>query len=136
MITPADSSRSLYELAASRLRPQGWEVDHDAESGYFHIRVGHPLTSRSALAFPNDGGDHSAFFETQLARREFRVIAERPEEMPNESLVGKIRVAAQANNWSADVVSVIARTLVGENVLTEEEAEWLETAGPAWHELD
>jgi hypothetical protein len=131
-----ESSRQILERVRDRLRPDGWDVSQGYTGEYFNIKLDHPLTSGFGFGFPNDDDDHTAFVERTLARREFRVIAERPDPIVHESLLGRIRVAAQANQWPHDVVAIVARVLRHEGVITDAEAEWLEDAGPAWTEED
>jgi hypothetical protein len=120
----------------SRLESDGWEVRmHEPSSETSAgIDLSHPLTSGSAFAWRSDDPNPIAFVASCLTDREFEVIRSRPTQMPHESLIGRIRVSAQANSWDADVVAVVARILRHEGLLTDAEAAWLEEAGPAWHD--
>jgi hypothetical protein len=136
MRAATEASRRTLERVRDRLRRDGWAVGQGYTGEYFNIKLQHPLTSGFGFGFPNDEDDHTAFVERALAAREFRVIAERPDPIVHESLLGSIRVAARANQWEPSVVAIVARVLRHEGVLTDAEAEWLEEAGPAWIEED
>jgi hypothetical protein len=136
MRQPTESSLRTLDAVARRLRPEGWDVSQGYCDSYFNIKLDHPPTSGFGFGFPNDDADHSDLVEGVLSGREFRVITSRPNEIVHESLLGRFRTAAQANQWDHDVVAIVARVLRHEGVLTDAEAEWLEKAGPAWTEDD
>ncbi|MDQ3823264.1 MAG: hypothetical protein M3321_08495 [Actinomycetota bacterium] len=131
---PTLASLRLLDVVADRLRPDGWNVSQGYCGIYFNVELRHKLTSNFGFGFPNDDRDHSDFVEGVLSRREFKVVANRPRAVVHESLLQRVRVSAQAHQWSHEIVAVIARLLRNERLLTDEEAEWLELAGPAWVE--
>jgi hypothetical protein len=129
---PTEATLRALALVVERLEPHGWTITPTEYEVSFDIGMEHPLTSPFGVNFPNDDEDHSDFVTRSLDKREFRVIAARPQEVPHASLIQKVRTAAQVGRWDADVVATVARILRHESLLTAAEAEWLEIAGPAW----
>jgi len=133
---PADAALQVFEFVRQRLEPHGWNVRQGFVGELLNIELRHALTSQLGIGIFNDERDQSVRIGRLLKMREFGVIEERPRDLPNESLVGRIRIAGQVGRWSPDVVTTIARVLRMESVITDAEADWLERAGPAWWESE
>jgi len=72
------------------------------------------------------------FVENFLHHREFEIVANAPAPTPHHSLIKKLRGSGRAGHFDSDALAIVARILVSESLLTDSEAKWLETAGPAW----
>jgi len=119
------------------LEADGWTVEAgDIHEDWWSVSVDHPLSNHSGFSGPMGRKDKSdRFIERCLKSREFRTITERPE-IVHEALIGQIRRAALTNSFDRRVVAIFARILRDQQLLTDEEAEWLEDAGPAWVETE
>jgi hypothetical protein len=129
--TPED----LLDDVRQRLRADGWSVTIGIRSERTaNFEFEHELSTRFGCSVnPNSAeAEARAFVDKVLRRREFTVIAKRPSAIPHGSLIQRFRQAGQANQWSRDVMAIVARVLRHERLLTDAEAAWLETAGPAW----
>ena len=103
-----------------------WRVTvRDAPAGRASIEVAHPLTTPHGLDFDDDDRDHLRFIESFLGCREIRILAEAPEAVPHARLIRRLRDVAAANEWSTDMLAVLAVVLADQDVLTAEEGGWL-----------
>ena len=131
----SENGARMVDLLKARLEPDGWAIsvrEPSEGANATTIKLSHPLSNPHGLAFFDDGSDQTAFVESALTDPEFEAIRARPTECPHASLLQRLRRSALANRWDPDVVAVVARVLRAENVLTADEAAWLEAAGPAW----
>ena len=131
---PATEEEKLrFARVEERLAPDGWEVGFSALPAAFTVVVRHELSTRGGATFlRGDGEGGELLLEKWLGHPEFGRIARRPREMPHHRLVQRIRQSAQAGHWPTNVIPSLARVLVAESLLTDEEADWLADAGPAW----
>ena len=111
---------------------EAWRVVDQSTQGNIALRLEHPLTSAMSVGFDDDGEDRQEYIDQLIQNREFGLIRRRPREIPNAPLMQAIRVAAQTYRWDPETVSVLARILAASGTLTDEEADWLFKAGPAW----
>jgi len=126
----------LADLSA-RLTPNGWKVElQGVLDSAFTIALSHELTTPYLVTFRNDTTFHLDLIEHVTSLPEIEVIAEAPAQLEHTNLLRSMRQAAQANRWSDGVLSIIARVLLANDVLTEDEATWLEFAGVPWSEDD
>jgi hypothetical protein len=127
--------RDVLVLVERRLSPHGWHVDAvPSRANTFQIVVRHVLTSDRSIVISAAEEDEvvQRFIESRLEDPEFDRIARSPDRQPHAALLGDIRRAAEANLWTEDVMRPLAGVLGAHGVLTNEEADWLGGAGPAW----
>jgi hypothetical protein len=83
------------------------------------------------FALAGDERDSSRFDEF-LGNDEFELVRSRPSSLPHAVFLGKFRTLMAGMGGSPAIVAAVARLLESSGFLTSEEADWLETAGPAW----
>jgi hypothetical protein len=124
---------SVHAEASRRLEDDGWRVSMTLTGDSFTLELENDLTSGHGIVFRED--DQLApleWLDEALSDREFEVIASRPKDPGHPGLLRALRIAAQVNGWSCRVLDEVATVLVSQSFLTDEEADWLELAGPAW----
>jgi hypothetical protein len=126
------AARDAVGLFETTLRPLGWSVVTTLTAAGVNVEVDHPLSVSQGFNFRNDDSDHLRFVRDQLELREFAVIAASPSRVEHASLIQRLRAVARANNWDPRILEVLASVLESQSVLSVEESEWLEKAGPAW----
>lgn len=132
-VPTTEEEKLRFAQVEERLAPDGWKVGFRALPAAFTVAVRHELSKEGGATFlrgDSEGGE--LLLEKWLGHPEFGRIARRPREMPHQRLVQSIRQSAQAGHWPPNVIPSLARVLVADALLTEEEAEWIADAGPAW----
>jgi len=131
---------SLDELVADlqrelegQLSANGWKVEAGVgeHAPRFWVSFWHPLSSDASVSFDSEK-DWRRSLERLLQRPEFKIIESAPREIPHTRLIRAIRQNAKGFEWPPSVVERLALILGGEGVLTPDEANWLDKAGPAW----
>ena len=111
----------------------GWTVTAHEVDGAEALDFDHPLSMSFGFGLRSNADD-SERVRHFLSRREFEVIQDRPQTMPHEAFLGSLRKMAGSMKWPAHVVPTVARLLGTHELVTEQEADWLESAGAAWGE--
>jgi hypothetical protein len=127
-----EEERLCFAQVQERLAPEGWEVRFKSFPATFTVVVKHELSTEGGVTFVRGDGREEELLTAWFGKPEFGRIARRPLEMPHVQLVQSIRQSALAGQWPSNVIPSLARVLVAESLLTDEEAEWLADAGPAW----
>lgn len=130
----ADIAEILLRMARERLLESGWSISLVERDDHLAIKFEHELTIPFSLGFAPSPLDPVEALTRTLNRREFQVIARRPDPAPHGGLLRDLRVAARARQWTDRGVALLAQILADHEVLTESEAAWLTDAGAPWSE--
>lgn len=122
----------LIETHVKMLRSDGWLVNVESADGSVVIKASHLLSYEQGVSLLRemDLKRNSRLLEATFGAGEFALVRNRPSPCPHESLLGKLRVAGGVNEWSHDIVDHLASILRSEELLTPDECDWLEMAGP------
>jgi hypothetical protein len=130
----AQANRVAQEVR-SALEPAGWGVsvviDHLPRVG---IDVEHELSPSFYLSMDLSMPSHVETLRVFLAKFEFEAVAARPAAVEHADLLRALRGMARSRRWEREELLDLALLLGRAGVFTEEEAEWLAFAGPAWEE--
>jgi hypothetical protein len=125
----------VAEQVRSALEPAGWSVsvvlDHLPRVG---IDVEHELSPSFYLSMDLSKPSNVETLRSFLARFEFQAVAARPAAVKHADLLRPLRGMARSRRWEREELLDLAMLLGRAGVLTEEEADWLAFAGPAWEE--
>jgi hypothetical protein len=130
----AQANRVAEEVRYA-LEPAGWGVslfiDHLPRVG---VNVEHELSPSFSLSTDLSMPSHVETLRVFLARFEFQAVAARPAVVEHADLLRALRGMARSRRWEREELLDLAMLLGRAGVLSEEEADWLAFAGPAWEE--
>jgi hypothetical protein len=123
----------VAEEVRSALEPAGWSVsvvlDHLPRVG---VDIEHELSPAFYFSMDLSTPSHLETLQSFLAKFEFQAVAARPAAVTHADLLRALRGMARSRRWERDELLDLAMLLGRAGVFTEEEAEWLAFAGPAW----